>query len=714
MIKKLIYGLLPLLILCGSVPATAQIIVAEELLVDLSAEDLAYGEAGEGTTWVNRGSLGDFVAMGAPLVEDVDGRKAVTLDGGYFDGPLSVAGIEGNGTCSIEVWAYHGPVFGHEDAMVTWSRRGGPVASSMTFAYGHNAASGAVVHWGSPDMPWAGEHAGGPAAGTWWHLAYTFDGATARLYVNGEENNTEDMTLVLHGGYPIRVGVQTGNDGTAGGSYFPGSIAEVRIHDGVLSQEDIAHNVLAKPRLFVDLNPAPGAEHVDDITLSWTYLDATPDTSYSVSIGSNPDAMLAFEAPDTSVPIGAVGASPLVPFDTVLYWQVSAGDVTSPLLSFRTEHNRPQFENLEGAFQPQSIALMVGQEGSLSSNAISFSGLEVSYQWFMVNPDGADLLLEGATDSNLTVVATLDDDGEYYCVATNTSGSTTSNTVILDVQEGLIHRYTFNDGDVADVNGVLMALDTVGGADGTIINDTGAAVVADGILTLGNDGSQRSAGAGDGLANGDYVDLPNGLISSLGAVTFEAWFTWDDGNMGAWQRIFDLGMSAGGEGKSTGGQSYIYVTPARNGGDFFASLSGSPALQLPGHAPLGQETLVTLVHDELAGLDKLYINGIAQAVTKTSAVLSAIDDRNNWLGRAQWNDALFVGSYNEFRIHDTALSAEEVLADYLAGPDEIGSVPEAEPCDENIVGDVNGDCVVDLYDAAALIEQLLLDELFAD
>ena len=58
MIRKMMYGFLPLLILCGSVPALAQIMVAEELLVDLSAEDLAYGT--DASTWANYGSLDDF------------------------------------------------------------------------------------------------------------------------------------------------------------------------------------------------------------------------------------------------------------------------------------------------------------------------------------------------------------------------------------------------------------------------------------------------------------------------------------------------------------------------------------------------------------------------------------------------------------------------------------------------------------------------------
>ncbi|MHC4521643.1 MAG: hypothetical protein ACYTAS_23875 [Planctomycetota bacterium] len=39
--------------------------------------------------------------------EDVAGRKTVTFDGSsYFEGPESLPGIEGDGTCSIEIWVY--------------------------------------------------------------------------------------------------------------------------------------------------------------------------------------------------------------------------------------------------------------------------------------------------------------------------------------------------------------------------------------------------------------------------------------------------------------------------------------------------------------------------------------------------------------------------------------------------------------------------------
>ncbi|MHC4207222.1 MAG: hypothetical protein ACYSTT_21410 [Planctomycetota bacterium] len=146
--------LLPVL-MCGI--GRADVSFAEDLLVDLSAEDLAYGDVT--TTWTNHGSLGDFTANGVPLVEDVAGMKAVTFDGSsWFDGPSSTPGIEGAGTRTIEVWAYN-PSMPGEETILSWAQRGGPEGSNMAFNYGNDGRWGAMGHWGGDthDMGWWGD-----------------------------------------------------------------------------------------------------------------------------------------------------------------------------------------------------------------------------------------------------------------------------------------------------------------------------------------------------------------------------------------------------------------------------------------------------------------------------------------------------------------------------------------------------------------------------
>lgn len=468
---------------------------------------------------------------------------------------------------------------------------------------------------------------------------------------------------------------------------------------------------------IVPINPLNGEDYVTSVHLQWEYLGGAPDgTTYTVSFGSDPALMIFnFPATTTELPLGDVGAG-LTDFDTTYYWQITAsnGEV-SDLLSFNTETKKPQFDRLDGAMQPVTTAGFVGEDLMLEAVAVSYVPSDITYQWYKL-VDGAGVAIDGAIDPNLVIAAAaIEDDGDYYCVATNDASSVESDTVNLDVQVGLVHRWTFNDGDVTDIGGELMALDVISGADAVISNGSGTAVVADGMLTTGNPPGTRSDDE-----NGVYVNLPNGIISALGSATIETWCTYDDDEKRIWSRIWTFGVSEGGEDVSNaagGGDSNLWALIPNSGSGNTQLEYRNPQAQVSagGMLPLHQEVLVTVVHDELGGLGKLYINGVAQAVLVPNRTLGSITDVNNWLGRSQWGgDPMFTGSFNEVRIHDTALSAEEIMANYLAGPDALGVLPEPGDCDVAIVGDVNGDCNVDLGDAALLIEQFLIDELFAD
>jgi hypothetical protein len=85
---------------------------------------------------------------------------------------------------------------------------------------------------------------------------------------------------------------------------------------------------------------------------------------------------------------------------------------------------------------------------------------------------------------------------------------------ITSAKAGIVHRYSFN----TDAN------DLVGTAHGTLLN---GAVITNNAVAL------------NVAANGtSYVNLPNGIISSLTNVTIEAWVTPVARN--AWGRVFDF------------------------------------------------------------------------------------------------------------------------------------------------------------------------------
>jgi hypothetical protein len=51
--------------------------------------------------------------------------------------------------------------------------------------------------------------------------------------------------------------------------------------------------------------------------------------------------------------------------------------------------------------------------------------------------------------------------------------------------------------------------------------------------------------------------------------------------------------------------------------------------------------------------------------------LSTMTNNNNWLGRSQWPDPIFDGVINEFRIHNSALTAGQVATSFARGADAI-------------------------------------------
>jgi hypothetical protein len=209
--------------------------------------------------------------------------------------------------------------------------------------------------------------------------------------------------------------------------------------------------------------------------------------------------------------------------------------------------------------------------------------------------------------------------------------------------------------------------DSVGTAHGTAVN-----------ATLGDTGTLTLSG-GD-TSSPPYVNLPNGLISSLTNATFELWVTWNHtASTGRnWQRIFDFGTS-GTENMQTNAtfatMTYLFLTPLAGTtpmglrGTF--STTGTTSETSVGTAtPLANGTVqhLALVIDDAGNEMSLYLNGALQQATAFPGALSEISDVNNWLGRSQWTgDYEFAGVFDEFRIYEAALSAAQIATSRSAG-----------------------------------------------
>jgi hypothetical protein len=224
----------------------------------------------------------------------------------------------------------------------------------------------------------------------------------------------------------------------------------------------------------------------------------------------------------------------------------------------------------------------------------------------------------------------------------------------VGIKNALRNRYRF------DGTGTVV-VDAGQGQNGVV---QGATLDGSGTLSL-TDGT-----------DGPYVDLPNGLVSALSNATFEAWITWNGGEI--WQRIFDFGDTTdANEGEQGTGKTYLFLTADTGGagGTIRAAYSidgNANETVVNAAAPLESGVMhhLAVVIDDQSDQMLLYLDGQQQDSIGFDGSLGAINDVNNWLGRSQYSaDSEFDGILHEFRIYDAALNATQMQASFDFGPD---------------------------------------------
>jgi len=207
----------------------------------------------------------------------------------------------------------------------------------------------------------------------------------------------------------------------------------------------------------------------------------------------------------------------------------------------------------------------------------------------------------------------------------------------IPLQNSLLHRYSFE----------VDAKDSVGSAHGTLM---GGATISGGALTLA------------GADSGQFLDLPNGLVSPLASVTIEAFVTWTGSAGGDWQRVFDFGSSSMAEGTPGTGAKYLFLS-ARKLRACYTSATPPNEIFTDSNTDLSATaTQLAVVVDGTAHTLTLFMDGDATGgAVPLSLPLSAINDVNNWLGRSQFApDDFFAGKISEFRIYDVALTGPQL------------------------------------------------------
>ena len=265
-------------------------------------------------------------------------------------------------------------------------------------------------------------------------------------------------------------------------------------------------------------------------------------------------------------------------------------------------------------------------------------------------------------------------------------------TIISPAEAALKHQYNFAEGPTNNASGRTI-IDSISGANGTVIGPVGAGMNPTATV-------HALVLPGGPSAEAPYVDLPNGMISSLTNVTLEGWYSLSTAQN--WGRIFDFGSTTGGEltGPGGGGEGLDYIQFAatrgtdqntqragiRNNDPLFNGPAGGTVAAAESLADsnvaytLGARRQAVVVYNSTGGAGAapasltVYVDGVQQATTNTAIQLGNLSDVNNWLGRSNWTgDANLAGTLEEFRIYDHALTAAEVTQRFNQGP--VGPVP---------------------------------------
>jgi hypothetical protein len=213
------------------------------------------------------------------------------------------------------------------------------------------------------------------------------------------------------------------------------------------------------------------------------------------------------------------------------------------------------------------------------------------------------------------------------------------------------HLYTFNDGTVND---------SVGTAHGTL---EGGATAATGQLILGG-GTQHASLPGPTIAINTFTEL-----------TVETWLTASVANTGfTMSSVF--GRTFEGTENNWEGFQYLMIQPSRNDNMARVAIAAGSCCTAPTESGINRPGNLNDGMQHHIGVTvnatdlTFYLDGALVGTTPVGAsTLSTLSNNLAYLGRSVYQfDPNFIGTINEFRIHDNAFSAAQMSASVAAGP----------------------------------------------
>ncbi|HOQ04002.1 MAG TPA: hypothetical protein PKY88_02140 [Anaerohalosphaeraceae bacterium] len=223
--------------------------------------------------------------------------------------------------------------------------------------------------------------------------------------------------------------------------------------------------------------------------------------------------------------------------------------------------------------------------------------------------------------------------------------------LVWPASAAITHRYSFTSD----------ASDSVGGADGTLVNNP---AIANGQIQFF--GGTDAAGA--------FVNLPGSTIAinTYSQLTIEYWSTQTTDN--GWTMTTSFGDTWG----NGYGMNYLFLTSGRGDNVARAAIANTP----DSDAPWGDEVGVngpeyndSIEHHYVMTVDgtnvALYIDGVLQGTAPLgSTTLANLSNTKAYIGKGVYTvDGTWAGYINEYRIYNHALTQTGVTLSNQLGPD---------------------------------------------
>ncbi len=614
----------------NSAPALLSVL-SNSLCVTLPA-NLAGWWAAESNAWDNLGGNDGSLQGGASYALGEVGQ-AFAFNGTGSVRVVDAASLRLTNQITVEAWIKTTAAVGDQSIL---SKVGGAGGDNGYQFFIHD--NQLVGQFNTSGQGWPGYRIFSDAlitAGQWFHVAWTYDQATLKIYCNGSlvATNPVGAKIIAASASNLRIG-----DDDSGHSPFRGLIDEASVYSRALSASEIAAIYLAG-----GAGKCQGAGVPPTITSQPVNrtVAAGGSTSFNVAVTGTPPISYQWSLNGTNLSAGTNATLSLVNVQSA-----SAGTYTVDV------SNPYGATNSSGALltvviRPQIVSQPVGQTVMIGSNAlfsVSASGTApLAYQWRF---NGANIA--AATSSSLVVhVTAFNQAGNYSVSVSNAGGAVVSSNALLAVID--TGECVAPPADLVSWwSGEDNSFDTAGTNSGTL--QGGAAFAA----------GQVNRAFSFTATNGSVLVPDSDSLRLQTNLTIEAWIK-SSTSVGDHSIV----SKVGGAGGNVGYQFFVHNKQLA--GQFNITGQSWPGYTVYSSSLLttGQWYHVAWTYDQ--NMLKLYCNGVLVGTNVIGAKTIATSVSNLRIGDDDTGNSPFRGLIDEPSIYSRALSGEEIASIYAAG-----------------------------------------------